>query len=154
MPACWLHERKILHRGNGDCLSSPCPEITQFSLSLYVSEAFQFIFPSLKTRVSVYEQISLCKVYLKGCLGPHSLPFYLNDQNHHCLSQPDTVGVSFPRLVLEPEVGLGFLTLLGVEEEPLEQRYSSQFSATRPRCGASLLHVSTFPTSLEIASSL
>lgn len=53
---------------------------------------------------------------------------------------------------LEPFAPLGRpLALLGA---PLQLRYFSQFLVVTRRCGTSLFHVSSLPTSLKVASSL
>lgn len=58
--ACRLHRRRARQRDNGDCPSSPLPEVTQLSLSPYVSCAFQAADLLLEPRVSVCEQLNLC----------------------------------------------------------------------------------------------
>lgn len=68
VPAYQLHERRFLHRKNGDCPSTPCPVASQLNFSLYVSGASQVAISLLEPRVTVCKQVSLCTDPLSGHL--------------------------------------------------------------------------------------
>lgn len=54
-PVCQLNEKRTHHMYNGRHLSSPCPEATQLSLSLYASGTSQATVPKLDLRGSAWE---------------------------------------------------------------------------------------------------
>lgn len=58
-----------LHRTNGSFHSSPYPEATQFSSSLYFSVVFWAAIPLLELKVSFCELVSLCAGPWRGHLG-------------------------------------------------------------------------------------
>lgn len=135
---CRLHRRRARQGDNGGCPSSPLPEITQLSLSSYVSCASQAADLPLEPRVSVCEQMNLCA----GPLRRH-LDFQIPSPSPGQTESPLIFLVRFcgnssprhwkPRLG-SPSVELGPITPLG---GPLQPRCPSQCSTITRRCGTS-----------------
>lgn len=67
-PTYRLQRRRVQQRNNGGCPSSPCAEVTQLSLFLYVCGTSWAASPLLEPRVSACKGVSLCMGPLRGPL--------------------------------------------------------------------------------------
>ena len=75
------------------CPSSLHPDSIQFSSSLYVPAAFQFVVLLLEFWGSICEQVNLCSGPIRRCLGLKQ-PSMSPGWNLHWFSQPEVIGTS------------------------------------------------------------